>query len=1051
MKKSLQLIFRIVVLSVLVVTLAACSDSVAPSISLDESLSYTIGDPAMNFDGVFSATDDEDGDVTASIVIDDNAVDYTTAGTYQVTVTAVDEAGNEASSNFDLTVSNETVAPVITGMQNVSIKQGEDTFDYLAGVTASDNLDGDITSSIVVDDSAVDYSAIGIYRVYYTVSDTAGNEASESINVNVTYETTAPTFDGLVDLTVGLDADLPDFLVGVTADDNFDGDITANIEVSYNTIDTSVLGTHTITYTVKDAANNETSSTVTLHVVDMTPPVIEGARDLSFKVFTNPDFLWRDIVVNDNIDGDILSNIVIDDSLVDMSVLGAYDLTYSATDAAGNTSTVTVTINVRDYAAPEFVVNNNIYYLDGDDDPVYLDYIQVIDNYDGDLTSAVVFDDTGVDLTTVGVYDISMTVVDSSGNTKTETLTLVVPSQEAVDNVNGDITNMVLPTDPILANLYLISLGVNGSNISWDSLTDSRLTDGGKILPPGIGEDDEIVTLIGTFTYDTYVRVVEYTITVAAKAEAAIDSKVTYDYIGIGEEWVTADSTLDAYYETGSVIPFVDVEDLFAVVDGAVYYEDFTFTFTDPILTVTFTYEYEDDEGIMQTEVLSADFNFDDNTVTSANADFFGSYMQSSSSSGTSFSGLSFEGVTIDGHEITYDLGYYGFDMVVYDDIGTNKYLVPFNVLQTLLFGPTYFDVYFNQDAFYGTEYVQLTAEGSDNMVTMQTSSVNNSNVPSELKLATYNYLAWTLDHYYGIKDVAGVDTYYSVLEPFIDNMIFSNDIDYYESIFKLVYYLDDPHTYFYYSGYYQPYNPSTDFVASFSDLGQRTASRNSDYWDTQDYYEDKYGSSIPTTWLLDDGKTAIIYVPTMSDQDAPDTVRAALDALPAGIENVILDIANNGGGWNSVTYQLMAIMTNDAFADHSMNPFDGSVSSYFITSENDAYDQYNWFVLTSPVSYSASSSLAAMAKEAGIPIIGLDAGGGASSVQLVQPFGGSIFVMSSNNVNSIRIFNEETQEYEYFSIEYGVEVDYEIIDFLNDDDLIAAINDILSQQPATE
>jgi len=188
-----------------------------------------------------------------------------------------------------------------------------------------------------------------------------------------------------------------------------------------------------------------------------------------------------------------------------------------------------------------------------------------------------------------------------------------------------------------------------------------------------------------------------------------------------------------------------------------------------------------------------------------------------------------------------------------------------------------------------------------------------------------------------------------------------------------------------------------------------------------------------------------------MSDQNAPDTVRAALDALPAGIENIILDIANNGGGWNSVTYQLMAIMTNNTFADHSMNPFDGSVSSYYITSDYNAYDQFNWFVLTSPVSYSASSSLAAMAKEAGIPIIGLDAGGGASSVQLVQPFGGSIFVMSSNNVNSIRIFNEETQEYEYFSIEYGVEVDYEIIDFLNDDDLIAAINDILSQEPATE
>jgi len=1045
MKKSIKLIFRIVLLGALVVSLAACSDGEAPSISMDGTLSYTIGDAAISFDGVFSATDDVDGDVTASIVIDDSSVNYTSAGTYQVNVTAEDEAGNEASDSFDLTVKNETVAPVITGMINVSIEQGEDMFDYLIGVTADDNLDGDLTASIVVDDSAVNYTAIGIYRVYYRVSDAAGNEAEESINVNVTYETIAPTIEGLTEFTIGLDSDLPNFLTGVTANDNLDGDITADIVVSHNPIDTSILGSYVITYTVKDAANNETVQTVTLHVADMTPPVFDGHRDLSFKVFSDPDFLWRAVTVNDNIDGDLLSEVVIDSSLINMNVLGDYNLTYSVTDAAGNTATVTVIVSVKDYEVPAFIQNDTIYYLSGDATPVYSDYITVSDNYDGDLTSTVVFDDTGLDLNTVGVYNISMTVTDSSGNTKVETLVLVVPSSVSVSNVDADIAEVVLSTDPLQANLVLPSVGSNGSTITWDSLNDKHMTDAGKLLPPGIGEADMAVTLVAIYTFDTYVKVVEYDLLVASKQEAVINSSVTYPYIGLGSEWVTVDSTLEAYYELDSVIPYVDIEDLLQVLDGAVYYEDFTFSYTAPILTITFTYEYEDDDLVMQTEVYYAEFNFDENTVTSPNVDFFGNYMTSASSSGSSFEGLTFNYEAIPGHEVTYDLGYYGFDMVVYDDAGTNKFLVPFNVLQTLLFGPTYFDVYFNNDAFYGTEYQQLTNSVGADMVEMQTSSANTATVPRELKLATYNYLAFTLDHYYGIKDVAGVETYYDMLEPFINEMIFSDDIDYYHAIFEFVYYLDDPHTYYYSTGYYQP--ESFDFTLTFSYYGERNAGRSSDYTTYNNYYEDKYGGSIPTTYLLPDGKTAIIHVPTFSDLTMPDQVQAAIEALPESVENVIMDVALNGGGWNSVTFQLMAFMTDLTFADHSMNPFDGSVSTYYIDSDQDAYDQYNWFVLTSPVSYSASSSFAAMSKELGIPVIGLNAGGGASSVQLVQPFGGSIFVMSSNNVNSIRIFNEETQEYEFYSIEFGVEVDYEIVDFLNDEELMAAIEAILNQE----
>ena len=47
------------------------------------------------------------------------------------------------------------------------------------GATASDNLDGDLTSSIVIDASAVNTLVPGDYPVTYNVSDISGNAATQ--------------------------------------------------------------------------------------------------------------------------------------------------------------------------------------------------------------------------------------------------------------------------------------------------------------------------------------------------------------------------------------------------------------------------------------------------------------------------------------------------------------------------------------------------------------------------------------------------------------------------------------------------------------------------------------------------------------------------------------------------------------------------------------------------------------------------------------------------------------------------------------------------------
>ena len=149
----------------------------------------------------------------------------------------------------------DTTAPVITlvGDAQITVEVGSTYTDL--GATASDNYDGDITADIVTVNN-VDTSVIGSYTVTYNVTDSSGNAATEvTRTVNVT-DTTAPVItlvgDAVVDLSVGDTYSES----GATASDNYDGDITADIVVGGDSVDTSTVGQYTVTYNVTDSSGN---------------------------------------------------------------------------------------------------------------------------------------------------------------------------------------------------------------------------------------------------------------------------------------------------------------------------------------------------------------------------------------------------------------------------------------------------------------------------------------------------------------------------------------------------------------------------------------------------------------------------------------------------------------------------------------------------------------------------------------------------------------------------------------------------------------------------
>lgn len=173
-----------------------------------------------------------------------------------------DAAGNAYNESFiqsygpfihgqDIIPPTEDGKPIFSGISDVRIKQGA-TFDPMAGVSAQDKEDGDLTSRVQISGS-VDTQKIGLYALTYKVSDSDGHVTEQVRSVEV--YSMKPTFSGLADTTILLGSTF-DALAGVSAHDEEDGDLTAHISVS-GQVDTQTVGRYTLTYQVSDSAGQQ--------------------------------------------------------------------------------------------------------------------------------------------------------------------------------------------------------------------------------------------------------------------------------------------------------------------------------------------------------------------------------------------------------------------------------------------------------------------------------------------------------------------------------------------------------------------------------------------------------------------------------------------------------------------------------------------------------------------------------------------------------------------------------------------------------------------------
>jgi multiple sugar transport system substrate-binding protein len=171
-----------------ILTLAACAqqrDQVPTFSGVDLTPVIQFGQSFNPLSGV-TASDEEDGNLTSSIVVSGwDADDVNHVGTTTYILSVEDSAGQRSSFTVKLTVQGDVEPPVLSDVvseQNYSI--GSAPYNPLNRVTATDPTDGDVTDAIeVVGD--YDYSEPGRYVFAIVVTNSVGARAKATVVLNV--------------------------------------------------------------------------------------------------------------------------------------------------------------------------------------------------------------------------------------------------------------------------------------------------------------------------------------------------------------------------------------------------------------------------------------------------------------------------------------------------------------------------------------------------------------------------------------------------------------------------------------------------------------------------------------------------------------------------------------------------------------------------------------------------------------------------------------------------------------------------------------------------
>ncbi len=406
-------------------------------------------------------------------------------------VPSSDNSDGDGGGNSDNT------PPVITLNDPISMDLEHNATYVDPGYSAIDNVDGNITSSVVVS-GEVNFTALTTYFLNYDVSDVAGNAAQTITRIVNVVDTTPPVIavppNAVFEATGVLTRLNSNDYGNAAVTDNYDQSIT----VANNATSIFPLGNTTINWTATDDAGNSANATQTITIQDTTAPAITIPDDVTVEatgIITSLGVAdYGTATATDLAD----ANPTITNDAPTSFPLGDTVITWTATDGTGNSATATQTVTVRDTVPPSITpLPFGVYVSVGADAPSAIDFEvpDVTDAVDAAVTASCT--PAPGSLLSPGVTVVMCTASDASGNSASMSFTLNVNlsyahspqilSADVTDSAvvldwyrptfGGDVTGyQVLRSNATTTDMAVIWQGVSTSFVDYTVLPDTEYT-----------------------------------------------------------------------------------------------------------------------------------------------------------------------------------------------------------------------------------------------------------------------------------------------------------------------------------------------------------------------------------------------------------------------------------------------------------------------------------------------------------------------------------------------------------------------------------------------
>ena len=258
--------------------------------------------------------------------------------------------------------------------------------------------DADIAAETTIDFGAVDVSKLGSYMAVVTYKD-----QTASLEVDVV-DTTAPEAEVVDQVTVGVDEPLyvEDVLTSVT-------ELTGNVTATFDDL--------------TDESTDATEEVETTEGVEAIEGV-EAAKDVETTEDMEVTEEGETTGASEDMETFVLDDVTVTNDAIVFHTVGEYSVSLTLADESGNSKQVEVPVLVG--TEPTFWGIEDLTVTTGAEDVDYLSGVTATDSNGNDLTDKIACDDSKVDLSLAGEYEITYTVTDENGFTAKQTAKVTV-------------------------------------------------------------------------------------------------------------------------------------------------------------------------------------------------------------------------------------------------------------------------------------------------------------------------------------------------------------------------------------------------------------------------------------------------------------------------------------------------------------------------------------------------------------------------------------------------------------------------------------------------